>query len=513
MEHNSDQRLTQLIEGIVRLSRGDLASRIEPSAARDEIDAVIIGVNLLAEELEQVYDQFEKRVENRTAMLRQAHRDMQKMAMSDGLTGLANRVALMNALEQTLLEAKTFGSPPALILLDLDSFKNVNDRFGHDAGDRVLQQVAARLNGVVRGSDLVARLGGDEFAILVPAATMDSAMRVANRALESLGQIIELDEVHVNSRASIGLRLAEQNQSAEAVLLDADTAMYAAKREGRNIIKVFEPMMMYHRKLRSQMATELRSAVRDDELELNYQPVVELDTGLIQGMEVLVRWNHPVRGLLQPDTFIPYAEETGAIHDIDRWVIAHALERLARWRNELTLHPSFQLRVNLSAVELSQLDLVEYIRSLLKKFDLPASCLVVEITESAMITRGEVEMYSLLSLQKMGVGIEIDDFGTGYSSISYLRSLPVSMVKVDRSLLQDLEDGSRYEFIRAILQLIRAAGLQALFEGIETETQARTLRELGCTSGQGYFFSRPLAEAAATALISSTTHLKVPDLV
>ncbi|MFJ6002542.1 putative bifunctional diguanylate cyclase/phosphodiesterase [Arthrobacter sp. NPDC092385] len=507
-----DPRLAMLVESIVRLSRGELSSRIEPSSARDEVDAVITGVNLLAEELEQVYEQFEKRVESRTAMLRQAHLDMMKMAMSDALTGLANRVALMDGIEEALSQAVNGAPPPALLLLDLDSFKNVNDRFGHDAGDRVLQEVASRLNGVVRETDLVARLGGDEFAILLPGATMDIAMQVARRALDVLGEQIRLDSLYVTSRASIGVRLGTPEQTADELLLDADTAMYAAKREGRSIIKVFEPVMLYSRQLRSQMATELRGAISSDELVLHYQPVVELATNRVLGVEVLVRWQHPLRGLIPPDTFIPLAEEIGVIHDLDRWVMSASLRQLARWRKDIELDEDFQLRVNLSAVELKQLDLVDYIRGLLRELDLPAHNLVVEITETAIVTRGEVEMYSLLSLQQLGVGIEIDDFGTGYSSISYLRELPVSMVKVDRSLLVELNTrAGQLEFVAAILQLIRAAGLEAVFEGIETREQAEQLRAMGCASGQGYYFSRPMPADETAALLATTRHLRLGE--
>ncbi|KNC18486.1 diguanylate phosphodiesterase [Arthrobacter sp. RIT-PI-e] len=507
-----DPRLALLVDSIVRLSRGELSSRIEPSSARDEVDAVITGVNLLAEELEQVYEQFEKRVESRTAMLRQAHLDMMKMAMSDGLTGLANRVALMDAIEEALSLAENGDSPPALLLLDLDSFKNVNDRFGHDAGDRVLKEVASRLNQVVRDTDMVARLGGDEFAILLPAASLDIAMQVARRALEVLAERIELDNLNVHSRASIGVRVGTSGQNAEELLLDADTAMYAAKREGRSIIKVFEPVMLYSRQLRSQMATELRGAIASDELVLHYQPVVDLASHRILGVEVLVRWQHPVRGLIPPDTFIPLAEEIGVIHDLDRWVMTSSLRQLGQWRNDLHLDEDFQLRVNLSALELKQLDLVDFIRGLLREFDLPARCLVVEITETAIVTRGEVEMYSLLSLKQLGVGIEIDDFGTGYSSISYLRELPVSMVKVDRSLLAELDTRpGQHEFVAAILQLIRAAGLEAVFEGIETREQAQTLRDMGCSSGQGFYFSRPMPGDDMAALLTTTHHLRAEE--
>ncbi|MHA7155835.1 putative bifunctional diguanylate cyclase/phosphodiesterase [Arthrobacter sp. TMN-50] len=506
-EKDADPRLAMLVDGIVRLSRGDLSSRMEPSAARDDVDAVITGFNLLAEELELVHRDFEERVASRTAMLHQAHQDMRSMAMTDALTGLDNRIALLSKLEDEL-SAAAETTPPALILLDLDSFKDVNDSFGHDAGDRVLQEVAHRLMGAVRDSDTVARLGGDEFAILVPEATQEIALRIANRALAALDDRISLEELHVFSRASIGVRLADAEQSAESILLDADTAMYAAKREGRSTIQVFEPVMLLQRQLRSQIASELRDAIRSDQLSLHYQPVVDLRDGRVLGLEALVRWNHPTRGFIMPDEFIPLAEEIGAVIELDRWVMRSAIQQYSLWRAEMQLDDDFQLRLNLSAVELQQLDLVDHVRALLRRFDIPPVALVLEITETALVTGGEVETYSLLSLKQLGVCIEIDDFGTGYSSISYLRKLPVSMVKVDRSLLSELATGSiQFGFIAAILQLIRAAGLEAVFEGIETKEQALRLQEMGCVGGQGYYFSRPLPVEETTALLQSAAKL------
>lgn len=509
---DSDPRLAMLVDGIVRLSRGDLGSRMDPSPARDDVDAVITGVNLLAEELELVYRQFEKRVENRTAMLHQAHLDMKRMAMTDSLTGLSNRLDLVEKIEKSLHAHQEGAPPPALLLLDLDSFKNVNDRFGHDAGDDVLREVAERLRGVVRATDTVARLGGDEFAVLVTEATMEIALGVANRALEVLGKSIDVEEFSVYSRASIGLRLATKDHTAETLLHEADTAMYAAKNEGRSTIKTFEPVMLYDRQLRTLMASELRDAIGTDQLCVHYQPVVNLQDGSINGVEVLVRWEHPTRGMIAPDAFIPLAEEIGAISELDRWVMTTALQQYAIWRAALALPDDFQMRVNISAIELRQLDMVDFVRSLLKRMGLPPSSLVIEITESALVSGGEVETYSLLSLKQLGVCIEIDDFGTGYSSISYLRRLPVDMVKVDRSILAEPNTGSwQPDFVAAVLQLIRAAGMGAVFEGIETRDQAEFLRSLGDISGQGYYFSRPLPEPEITRLLRAGGSLS-PDL-
>lgn len=499
---NSDPRLSKLVDGIVRLSRGELSIRIEPSPARDEVDAVITGVNLLAEELEQVYRQFEQRVEDRTAKLHQAHLEMKRMAMTDALTGLSNRVDLFARINSALQEHRDGAAPPALLLLDLDSFKDVNDRFGHDAGDEVLREVGERLRAVVRSTDTVARLGGDEFAILVSRASMETALSVANRALDVLASSIEINEFSVHPRASIGLRVATKEHTAESLLDEADTAMYVAKHEGRGTIKTFAPVMLYNRQLRTLMASELRDAIGTEQLCVHYQPVVNLEDGSVNGVEVLVRWDHPVRGTISPEAFIPLAEEIGAISELDRWVMSAALQQYSVWRTALLIPADFQVRVNVSAIELRSLDLVDFVRGLLKRMSVPASSLVIEITESAFVGGGEVERYSLLSLKQLGVCIEIDDFGTGYSSISYLRRLPVDMVKVDRSILREPSTGSwQPEFVAAVFQLIRAAGLGVVFEGIETAEQAVYLRSLGELSGQGYYFSRPLAEPQITALL------------
>lgn len=511
---DGDPRLAMLVDGIVRLSRGDLSSRMTPSSARDDVDAVITGVNLLAEELEMVYRQFEKRVESRTAMLHQAHLDMKRMAMTDALTGLSNRVDLVEKIEKSLSAQHGGGPPPALLLLDLDSFKNVNDRFGHDAGDDVLREVAERLRGLVRATDTVARLGGDEFAILVTEATMEIALGVANRTLEVLAKSIDVDEFSVQPRASIGLRLATPDHTAESLLHEADTAMYAAKNEGRSIIKTFEPVMLYDRQLRTLMASELRDAIGTEQLRVHYQPIVNLRDGSINGVEVLVRWDHPTRGMISPESFIPLAEEIGAISELDRWVMTTALQQYAVWRAALLIPDDFQVRVNISAIELRQLDMVDFVRGLLKRMSVPPRSLVIEITESALVSGGEVETYSLLSFKQLGVCIEIDDFGTGYSSISYLRKLPVDMVKVDRSILQEPATGSwQPEFVAAVFQLIRSAGLGAVFEGIETKEQANFLRSLGEVSGQGYYFSRPLPEPDVTALLRSGSALPLQPAV
>ncbi|NKX52733.1 diguanylate cyclase, partial [Arthrobacter deserti] len=287
--------------------------------------AVSMGINLLAEELELMYKQLEQRVEERTAMLREAHEAMSRMAMTDGLTGLANRLAPAARMDEALESAAAGGHAPALLLLDLNSFKQTNDSFGHEAGDRVLSAVAKRLREAVREGDTVARLGGDEFAILTPEATLDQAMAIANRIVVLLGHSIQLEEMSVWPQASIGVRVAEPGRTAQDLLLEADTAMYEAKKGRRGSIKVFQPHMLSSRQLHNQMAAELRDAIAAGEFVLYYQPVVDLASGRIHGAEVLVRWNHPQRGMVMPDEFIPLAEETGLIIDLGRWILRAAV--------------------------------------------------------------------------------------------------------------------------------------------------------------------------------------------
>ncbi|WP_237687495.1 putative bifunctional diguanylate cyclase/phosphodiesterase [Arthrobacter jiangjiafuii] len=497
-----DDRLSQVVEGIIRIASGKLDTHIPVSKARDQVDAVITGINLLAGELNEVYADFEERVETRTRELSEAHEQMQQMAMTDPLTGVCNRPALLQALDGAV-SSRLDGEPgPAVLMMDLDGFKDINDSYGHRVGDLVLIEIAARLAGAAGDGSVVARLGGDEFAVLLPISTSRQSQTAAMHLMETLKQRIRLDDLEVWPRASIGIHLAAPKESASDILLRADTAMYVAKDDAQHRIKTFEPVMLYKRQLRREMAAELRQAVAQNQLLLEYQPVVELATGHLQGVEALVRWNHPTRGLLKPDAFIPLAEETGLIEEISRWVLRAALDQLACWRLLPAQPEQLKLQINLAAAELQSMDLVDYVRRTLRDSGIPAASLVLEITETAFVTGGEVETYSLKSLQALGVGLEIDDFGTGYSSISYLRRLPVDTVKVDRSLIADIDDDDgQLRFVEAVHRLIHAAGMEAVFEGIETAEQAWQLRKMGCCSGQGYYFSRPITAAQVTALL------------
>lgn len=501
---DGDPRLGRLLDGIVRLASGELHSRIEISDARDELDAIIMGTNLLAEDLQIIYQELEQRVESRTQMLNAAHLELQQMARTDSLTGLFNRSALVGALNDAQSEAADGGLPPALLLLDLDAFKSINDSLGHSMGDQVLAAVGARIRSCVRDADMVARLGGDEFAILLPATTPAKAAAVGNRILDSLNGSIDVDGKVIRCGASLGLRIADPGETSEELLMEADIAMYASKADGRNKLRVFEPAMLHARQLRNQLVGELREAISGSQLVLFYQPIIELATGRIEGVEALVRWQHPTRGMIMPDEFIPIAEETGLISELGKWVLKAAVEQLRRWRTgPETKRHDFSMRINVSAADLQRLEFIEDVRDALTSADLEPALLVLELTESAIIQGNELDRYTLASLRKLGVGLEIDDFGTGYSSISYLRQLPVDRVKVDRTLLTALgSDPAQPALIAAIHQLIRACGLEAVWEGVETAEQAEHLRSTGCVSGQGYYYSRPLPEAEFTARLA-----------
>lgn len=496
-----DPRLQLLVDGIVRLAAGELDARIEPSEHRDDIDAVITGVNLLAEELGHVHAELEQRVAARTAMLRRTQVELEHMAKTDALTGLANRTLLTERIQEAIRSSSGDGEKaPAVVLLDLDSFKAINDTLGHSAGDAALVEVAKRLRSAVRASDTVARLGGDEFAILITAATEEEIISIAHRASEYLQDSVSIGSETVWAMASIGVCIGTPGYQAQSLMRDADIAMYQAKARGRNNVQVFHPDMLDAVRERSEITAELRSAVARGELALVYQPVVELASGGVIGVEALIRWHHPVRGTVMPGSFIGIAEETGLIFELGRWVLHEGVAQLRRWSQTAPDLTEFCLHINISAAELLRTDLLEDIRDTLARHSVDPRRLVLEITETVLMSRGTGEEQVLSRLRELGVGLQIDDFGTGYSSISYLMSLPADTVKVDQSLIKDIgSDPRQQKFVSAILQLISAAGLKAVVEGIETPEQEAQLQAMGCLYGQGYLYGYPLPA------------LKVPD--
>jgi diguanylate cyclase (GGDEF)-like protein len=487
------RRLDDLIGLIDQLSAGGLDTRLQPSPAGDRLDAVIAGINLLADELSTMYQTLEERVAERTSALDQARVAMERMALNDALTGLANRTLLGDRISQAIARADRGARPPSVLVLDLDEFKTINDGLGHGAGDRILIEVARRLSSVVRETDTVARLGGDEFAVLMPDVAEDDALNIAERTLKELQRPYELGERTLWAGASVGLCLGQRGQNAEQLLRDADTAMYVAKGNGRGNIQLFRPEMHRAARERLQIASELAAAIAHDQLTLLYQPIVDMATERIVGAEALVRWDHPERGLLSPADFISVAEDSGYIIELGRWVLRTAIGQLNSWSQTLG-DPSFQLHVNLSPVEVRWPGMAQFVLNTLEQLAVDPSRLALEISETGLMTGDLVGIEALLMLRRSGVGIEIDDFGTGYSSISYLRRLPIDTVKMDRTLIADIaDDPAQISFVSAILRLIESVGLRTVVEGIETAEQAIMLQQLGCRYALGHHFSEPVS--------------------
>jgi diguanylate cyclase (GGDEF)-like protein len=501
-EEYDNRRLDGLVDLIVRLASGNLKARLEPSEARDSLDAVITGINLLAEELDLMTQSLEQRVAERTIALNQAKVALERMALNDALTGLGNRTLLGDRIRQAGARAERGARPPSVLLLDLDKFKEINDSLGHGAGDRILVEVARRLTSVVRETDTVARLGGDEFAIVTPDVGEDDAFRVAERALSELQRPFLLGDRTVWTGASIGVCFGQKGQSAEHLLRDADTAMYAAKANGRGNIEVFRPEMHHAARDRLEIASEIGAAISDDQLALYYQPIVHLDTAEIIGAEALVRWMHPKRGVLPPADFIPIAEDTGHIVELGHWTIQVAVAQLRDWSLAFP-NRKLQMHVNLSSVELRSPGMATFIADVVREHGVEPHQLAVEISETGMMSDDLLGLDALITLKELGLGIEIDDFGTGYSSISYLRELPIDTVKVDQSLIRDLASDTRQvAFVAAILRLIESVGLRAVVEGIQTAGQLGRLQEIGCVYGQGYYFSPPVPQEQMTHLLN-----------
>ncbi|MGH8355779.1 MAG: putative bifunctional diguanylate cyclase/phosphodiesterase, partial [Pseudomonas sp.] len=388
----------------------------------------------------------------------------------------------------------------ALLFIDLDHFKTINDSLGHPTGDALLCQVSARLAGCLRDEDTLARLGGDEFVVLLealaddPEVAAEHAAEVGEKLLQSLLGSYQIDGHELSASASIGIALHPIGlQDAADVLKQADTAMYRAKHGGRNALHFFAADMQTAIDQRLQLQSELRQAVARGQLHLVFQPQLDLLDGRVAGAEVLLRWTHPERGEITPTQFIPLAEETGLIQGLDSWVLEQACAALAGW---LTRWPQLVLAVNLSPRELRQADVVARICDCLRRHGLPPTALELEITEGVLLEDVERCIAAMQALKACGIRFAIDDFGTGYSSLSYLKRLPLDRLKIDRSFIHDLEgETSGLMLVETILVIARNLGLECVAEGIENQAQLDCLREHGCALGQGFYLSRPLVEA------------------
>ena len=432
---------------------------------------------------------------------------IRRAAFHDSLTGLANRALLNEHLRVAINHSKRDQTHLfAVLLLDLDRFKTVNDSLGHVLGDQLLVATSRRLETTLRPQDVIARQGGDEFTILLNGIdSIKDAIRVAKRIHDELRQPFRLDGHDVFTTASIGIALSTQDYTrTEEVLRDADTAMYRAKTSGRGHHKIFDPKMHERAMALLKLETDLRLAVEREEFCLHYQPIISLENNRIIGFEALVRWQHPERGLVLPDDFIPIAEETGLIGPIGHWVLHEACRQLRQWQEHSRHDLSLSVNVNLSGKQFSQVDLVERIKSVLEQTGLSARSLKLEITESTVMEKAEAAAVMLEQIRNLGVEVHIDDFGTGYSSLSYLHRFPIDVLKIDRSFVSRMgPDGENSEIVRTIVQLAHNLGMKVAAEGVMTAEQLGKLRALGCDYGQGYFFSEPLDSERAKRIIAT----------
>jgi diguanylate cyclase (GGDEF)-like protein/PAS domain S-box-containing protein len=424
-------------------------------------------------------------------------------AFHDPLTGLANRALFRDRVSHALTISHRQGGALAVLFLDLDDFKKVNDSLGHSEGDRLLVEVARRLRSCARESDTVARLGGDEFAVLIEDASQGGHEAVVERISQAMGRPFTVGNSDLEIHASTGIATPTSADTADALLRNADVAMYSAKRQGKGRSVRFDPGMYANVLDRLEMEGALRRAIERNELTLYYQPIVSLKKGTLVGVEALVRWNHPRHGSLVPLHFIPLAEETGLIVPLGRWVLAESMRQVAAWK---TSYPRSNLAVfvNISGRELTEPDAVMTIQRLLEDSEVQPELLVLEITESFLMQQTDAVLAKLHELKALGLRLAIDDFGTGYSSLSYLQRFPIDILKIAKPFVDDVAAGiERSALARAIIGIGNTLKLTTLAEGIEMAEQRAGLEKLGCELGQGYFFARPLPASAIEAILKS----------
>jgi diguanylate cyclase (GGDEF)-like protein/PAS domain S-box-containing protein len=432
---------------------------------------------------------------------KEAEAHIRHLAHYDALTGLPNRSLLTDRMEQAISLAQQGRHALAVLFLDIDRFKNINDSLGHQMGDRMLVEVAERLHSEVRGEDTVSRLGGDEFVVLLPNADTDGAAHVADKIIRGMADPFVIWGVELSLTPSIGIAMyPADGQSTEALLQCADVAMYRAKEGGRNTFRFFAPEMHRQSSRTLQLENALRRALERDQLRLEYQPQVDLASGRIIGCEALLRWHHPELGVISPAEFIPVAEDTGLILPIGEWVLRTAVNQNRAW--QAAGLPPLVVAVNISALQFHQTDLAELVSRALLEGGLAPEHLELELTESITMKNPESAVVIVERLRQRGIRLSIDDFGTGYSSLSYLKRLAVAKLKIDQSFIRDIAiEADSEAIVSAVINLARSLGLQTIAEGVETDVQLAFLRAQGCQQIQGYHVSRPLPAAEFAAFL------------
>ncbi|PCM44873.1 putative bifunctional diguanylate cyclase/phosphodiesterase [Marinobacter sp. ANT_B65] len=462
---------------------------------------LVIIVSLAVFAIALIVSMLDVRTNRLSDSLDSANNELIKLALHDNLTHLPNRVLLNDRLEQAIYRAERSNSEFAVLFLDLDGFKAINDIHGHHVGDLLLQEVSRRLLGSKREGDTAARLGGDEFVVLLEPGTPGNSAIFAQRLIDKIGQPYEVANHHIQISTSIGIAIYSQDgQTEHELMVNADAAMYHAKKQGRNGYCFFERSMNTNVHLQMQMQQNLRHAAERNELVLHYQPKLIAPNGPVTGLEALLRWQSPEHGLLSPDRFLPLAESSGLIVPIGNWVINEACRQMKVWHDEG--HSDWSVAVNLSAVQLEHDSLVDVVRSALMQNSLAPSHLMLEVTESTAMRDAEASLEVLNKLSALGVSISIDDFGTGYSSLLYLKRLPANELKIDRGFITELAQGNDDEaIIQAIIALGKTLGMKIVAEGVETTGQQELLTRLGCNTLQGYLLGRPAPPEALSDTI------------
>jgi len=441
--------------------------------------------------------------ERLNSLVKERTEELNQLAFYDPLTGLCNRRLLFDLLDRHIKMAQRNGSMFALLYLDLDQFKRINDTMGHDAGDVLLQTIGKRLSETLRASDVAARIGGDEFCVILPEIKLTTnAARVAKKLMAALNQPIELLQKSILVTPSIGITFAPDDGTESIDLLkNADLAMYTAKKKGRNNYQFFNSSMNERASKRLNLENELRRALEQDEFELHFQPLVSLDHQRTVGLEALIRWRHPLQGIVPPYQFIPVAEDTGLIEPMGRWVITTAFRQIKEFRD--SEFSELKVSVNLSTRQFGDRKLLDHIRGALIETRLDPSGVQVEITETLLMQDVDNAITTLKRIKDMGITVAIDDFGTGYSSLSMLKNLPVDMLKIDREFVKDIDNKVTPDTItEVIISMAHKLNLSVVAEGIETIEQMEFLQSRECDLGQGYYFSRPLPEKQIRQLLA-----------
>ena len=470
--------------------------------------------------LASAHEDLERQVQDRTRELRETvdnlHREINDrkadqeriywLAHYDALTGLPNRTLLAERAQEAIRVAQEGNTPLALIFLDLDHFKHVNDSLGHRVGDTLLVEIAKRLRAVVRDKDTVSRLGGDEFILLLPGANAHGAARVAGKLQEASRQHYQIDHHELTMAPSMGIALFPQDGTDfDTLTQSADVAMYRAKLDGRNTFKFFTPEMQAQSVRALQLENALRRALERNQFHLHYQPQMSLTNGSVRSVEALLRWQHPHLGAVSPAEFIPIAEDSGQILQIGEWVLRTALSQLKTWRTNG--FPHLTMAVNLSAIQFRQPQLPELVSRMLAEFSLPPDSLELELTEGVAVDDPHAAVATMDQLHARGVRMSMDDFGTGYSSLSQLKRFQIFKLKIDQSFVRDLgDDGNDRAIVSAIIRMAQALGMRTTAEGVETEGQLAYLREQGCDEAQGYHFSMPLSAPELEAFMRRQLH-------